>query len=208
MVAGSLILAVAGAAGAIARSADVRPTINLSAAPSPSTTSGDLPDLFIPTTQPTAPAPVRRTTPTSTPVVTMTTVLPSTTTTVADVASTTSTTSTSTESATGTASIVVVSHFPAVVRVDINDETARSWTLIEGQSFLPWTLITSNLHGDGASVTQPDTLCGNGASDDYFISGHAYLLDVVAGAPNGCGGNAPVPLLMIHDLTTGSIRQL
>ena len=108
----------------------------------------------------------------------------------------------------GTARITVRNDLDVTVRVTAGDETSNEWVLGPGATAGPWEMVTSNVHGDGASVVRIDTQCGGGDGENYFLDGHDYLLEVTLRTPATCGDGGPNPLLVIHDLTTGTTRQI
>ena len=57
----------------------------------------------------------------------------------------------------GTARITLHNDLDVPVRVGVGDETSNEWVLAPGASAGPWDLVTSNVHGDGASVIRTDS---------------------------------------------------
>ena len=99
------------------------------------------------------------------------------------------------------AQVSVVHHFPGTVQISINDVNAKTWTLAPGEAAGPFTLRTSNEHGDGLTVMAVDTQCGYGDGADYFRGGGTYVLTAREGTQS-CEG-APGPMLTIDSTFDG-----
>jgi hypothetical protein len=95
------------------------------------------------------------------------------------------------------------------VKITAGDETSNNWTLNAGESSAPWLMLTADAaHGDGASILRVDTTCGSGDGENYFLAGHAYVLEAVPGLPDSCSPGISAPRLLVHDMTTGATRQI
>jgi hypothetical protein len=103
-----------------------------------------------------------------------------------------------------TATIRVKNTFPVAVRVTVGDDTENAWTLEPGESAGPWTLETSDEHGDYITVQVVETDCGFGDSADFFKGGHAYLLEVYARNAECGSGHVVTPAIRVFDTFNGN----
>lgn len=108
----------------------------------------------------------------------------------------------------GAAELTGVNNYPGEIQLQMADLTEVGVTMPPGSSFGQIFMPTSGEHGDSVSFTRTDMPCGYGDGEDYFKAGHRYHLELKAGAAGACGPGIAGVVLVIHDLTTGTSRQL